>query len=500
MFETISARLSRTLGNLRPGARLTESNISDALSDVRRALLEADVALPVVRAFLERVRERALGEEVLRSLTPGQAFVGAVHDELVQLMTAEHPDLNLNVPPPAPLLVAGLQGSGKTTTCAKLARWLAERHGKKSLLVSCDVYRPAAIEQLRVLAGEVDAPFFETDERDPVAIARASLDEARRRMVDFVIIDTAGRLHVDEEMMTEAGALHAAVSPVETLFVADAMTGQDAVNVARAFGETLPLTGVVLTKADGDARGGAALSVRWVTGKPIKFLGTSEKLDGLEAFHAERIASRILGMGDILTLIEEAERKVDREEVDRLARKFQSGGRFNLEDLREQLRQMNQLGGVRKLVEHLPGLGDMADSAVESAEQKGLSRAGAVIDSMTPHERRHPQVIRGSRKRRIAAGSGTTLQDVNRVLKMGEQMQKMMRRMRNPGKMAQMMGALGGEGGGLPGMPGLPGLPGMGGGGGGLPGLGAMGGGALPSMPKPGRRSKSRGGKKRRSR
>ena len=321
MFETISDRLSRTLGKLRRGARLTEDNIGDALREVRRALLEADVALPVTREFLDRVRERAVGQEVLKSLTPGQALVGVVHDELVRLMAADHADLALNVPPPAPLLVAGLQGSGKTTTCAKIARWLAERHGRKALLASCDVYRPAAIEQLRVLAAEVETPFFETAERDPVAIARAALAEARRRFVDFVILDTAGRLHVDEEMMREASAIHAAVSPVETLFVADAMTGQDAVNVARAFNEALPLTGVVLTKADGDARGGAALSVRWVTGKPVKFLGTGEKLDALEAFHPDRIASRILGMGDVLTLIEEAERKVDRDKAEKLARR-----------------------------------------------------------------------------------------------------------------------------------------------------------------------------------
>ena len=455
MFETISERLSRTLGKLRRGARLSEGNVRDALREVRRALLEADVALPVAREFLDRVRARAIGQEVLKSLTPGQALVGVVHDELVRLMSAEHPDLALDVPSPAPLLVAGLQGSGKTTTCAKLARWLAERHGRKSLLVSCDVYRPAAIEQLRVLAAETGCPFFETPERDPVAIARAALPEARRRFVDFVILDTAGRLHVDEEMMREAAAIHAAVSPVETLFVADAMTGQDAVNVARAFGDALPLTGVVLTKADGDARGGAALSVRWVTGKPVKFLGTGEKLDGLEAFHPDRIASRILGMGDVLTLIEEAERKVDRDKAEKLARKLGAGRRFDLEDLRDQVRQMREMGGMRSVMERLPGMAALPSGAMERVDERGFVRTEAVIDSMTPHERLHPQVIRGSRKRRIAAGSGTTIQDVNRVLKQAEQMQKMMRRMQRKGGLARMMGALDGDG--LPGL--VPGAP-----------------------------------------
>ena len=442
MFEAISERLSRTLGNLRRGARLSEDNIAEALREVRRALLEADVALPVAREFLDRVRERAVGQEVLKSLTPGQALVGVVHEELVRLMAAEHADLVLNVPPPAPLLVAGLQGSGKTTTCAKLARWLAERHGRKALLASCDVYRPAAIEQLRVLAAEVDTPFFETGERDPVEIARAALAEARRRFVDFVILDTAGRLHVDDEMMREASAIHAAVSPAETLFVADAMTGQDAVNVARAFDEALPLTGVVLTKADGDARGGAALSVRWVTGKPVKFLGTGEKLDGIEAFHADRIASRILGMGDVLTLIEEAERKVDRDKAEKFARKMGAGKRFDLEDLRDQVRQMRGMGGMRTVMERLPGMAQLPSGAMDRVDEREFVRTEAVINSMTPHERRQPQVIRGSRKRRIATGSGTTIQDVNRVLKQAEQMQKMMRRMRRKGGLSRMMGGL----------------------------------------------------------
>ena len=442
MFEAISDRLSRTFGRLRRGGRLTEDNVADSLREVRRALLEADVALPVARDFLERVRVRALGQEVLKSLTPGQTLVGIVHEELVRLMAAESADIALNVPPPAPLLVAGLQGSGKTTTCAKLARWLAERHGRKSLLASCDVYRPAAIEQLRVLAGEIETPFFETRERDPVAIARAAVTEARRRFVDFVILDTAGRLHVDGELMREASAIHAAVSPVETLFVADAMTGQDAVNVARAFDEALPLTGVVLTKADGDARGGAALSVRWVTGKPVKFLGTGEKLDGLEAFHADRIASRILGMGDVLTLIEEAERKVDRDKAEKLARKMGEGRRFDLEDLRDQVRQMRDMGGMQSVMERLPGMSQLPAGAMERVNEREFVRTEAVINSMTPHERRNPQVIRGSRKRRIATGSGSTIQDVNRVLKQVDQMQKMMRRMRRKGGLARMMGGL----------------------------------------------------------
>ena len=478
MFEAISERLSRSLGKLRRGARLSEENIGDALREVRRALLEADVALPVTREFLDRVRARAVGQEVLKSLTPGQALVGVVHDELVRLMAAEHGGLALNVPPPAPLLVAGLQGSGKTTTCAKLARWLGERHGRKALLASCDVYRPAAIEQLRVLAAEVDAPFFETGERDPVEIARAAVAEARRRFVDFVILDTAGRLHVDDEMMREASAIHAAVSPVETLFVADAMTGQDAVNVARAFDEALPLTGVVLTKADGDARGGAALSVRWVTGKPVKFLGTGEKLDGLEAFHPDRIASRILGMGDVLTLIEEAERKVDRDKAEKLARKMGAGKRFDLEDLRDQVRQMRGMGGVRSVMERLPGMAQLPSGAMDRVDEREFVRTEAVINSMTPHERRQPQVIRGSRKRRIAAGSGTTIQDVNRVLKQADQMQKMMRRMRRKGGLSQMMGGLDPDG--LPDL--LSGMP-----------PGAVG----PGAAGPGRAAR-RGGKRRR--
>ena len=465
MFENISGRLARSLERLRRGARLGEDNIRDTLRDVRRALLEADVALPVARDFIERVRERAVGQEVLKSLTPGQAFIGVVHEELIALMSASDGDFALAVPPPAPVLVAGLQGSGKTTTCAKLARWLAERHGRKALLASCDVYRPAAIDQLRILAGEAGAAFFETGERDPVAIARGALAEARRRFVDYVILDTAGRLHVDEAMMAEASAIHAAASPVETLFVADAMTGQDAVNVARAFHEALPLTGVVLTKADGDARGGAALSVRSVTGRPIKFLGTGEKLDGLEPFHPDRIASRILGMGDVLTLIEEAERTVDRDKAEKLARKVGAGKRFDLEDLRDQVRQMRDMGGMRSVAEKLPGLAALPAGAMDRLDGRELVRTEAVINSMTPHERRHPQVIRGSRKRRIAAGSGTSVQEVNRVLKQAGQMQKMMRRMRSKRGLARMMNAFGGEG-----MPDLPvqGVP-AGGGGAGSP-------------------------------
>lgn len=499
MFESVRERLTGSLRGLGRGARLTEDNVRDTLRDVRRALLEADVALPVAREFVERVGERAVGREVLKSLTPGQAFVGVVHEELVRLMTASSGEsgLVLNAPPPAPILLAGLQGSGKTTTSAKLARWLAERHGRKSLLASCDVYRPAAAEQLRVLARELDLPFYGFDEgaggeggsgggggRDPVAIARGALAEARRLLVDYVILDTAGRLHVDEEMMREASAIHAAAAPVETLFVADAMTGQDAVNVARAFDEALPLTGVVLTKADGDARGGAALSVRRVTGKPVKFLGTGEKLDGLEPFHPERIASRILGMGDVLTLIEEAERKVDREKADALARKMGEGRRFDLEDLREQVRQMRGMGGMRSVLEKLPGAAELPAGAMERAgDDRSLVRTEAVIDSMTPHERRQPQVIRGSRKRRIAAGAGVAIQDVNRVLKQAEQMQKMMRRARSKGGLARMMGGmLGGGGAAGPGaLPGLGAGGALGGGGEGL-GLGL----GLPTLPEAG--------------
>ncbi len=439
MFENLSQRLGGVIRNLRGQARLTEDNIKDALREVRMALLEADVALPVVRGFIDRVRERAVGQEVLKSLSPGQALVKVVHDELVTTMGQANDALDLAAQPPAVILMAGLQGSGKTTTSAKLARWLRERHQKKVLLVSCDIYRPAAIDQLQTLAGEVGVEFFPSrPDQQPVAIAGAALDEARRRFLDVVIVDTAGRLHVDAEMMDEIRALNAAVEPVETLFVVDAMTGQDAANTARAFDDALPLTGVILTKTDGDARGGAALSVRELTGKPIKFLGTGEKSAALEPFHPDRMASRILGMGDVVSLVEDVQHKVDHEQAAKLAQKIKKGKGFTLEDFRDQLAQMEKMGGLESLVDKLPGMGELPQAARKQVDNREMRRMTAIIDSMTPHERRHVQVIKGSRKRRIAAGSGTQVQDVNRLLKQFTQMQKMMKKV-SKGGMAKMM-------------------------------------------------------------
>ena len=439
MFENLSQRLGGVIRNLRGQGRLTEENIADALREVRMALLEADVALPVVRGFVERVRERAVGQEVLKSLTPGQALVKVVHDELVVTMGRASDALNLAVQPPAVILMAGLQGSGKTTSSAKLARWLAERQKKKVLLVSCDVYRPAAIEQLRTLAGEIGAEFFPSSpDQDPVAIAGAALAEAKRRFVDVLIVDTAGRLHVDAAMMDEIRALNAALAPVETLFVVDSMTGQDAVNTARAFDEALPLTGVILTKTDGDARGGAALSVREVTGKPIKFLGTGEKSAALEPFHPDRMASRILGMGDVVSLVEEVQHKVDREQAEKLAKKIKQGKGFTLEDFRDQLGQMEQMGGLESMLDKLPGMGELPSAVRSQVDNREMRRMVAIINSMTPQERRHTQIIKGSRKRRIAAGSGTQVQDINRLLKQFTQMQKMMKRV-SKGGLAKMM-------------------------------------------------------------
>ncbi len=439
MFENLSQRLGGVIRNLRGQARLTEENIKDALREVRMALLEADVALPVVRGFIDRVRERAVGQEVLKSLSPGQALVKVVHDELVTTMGEANDALDLAAQPPAVILMAGLQGSGKTTTSAKLARWLQERLGKKVLLVSCDVYRPAAIDQLQTLAGEVGAEFFPSNpDQQPVAIAGAALEEARRRFLDVVIVDTAGRLHVDAGMMDEIRALNAAVEPVETLFVVDAMTGQDAANTARAFSDALPLTGVILTKADGDARGGAALSVRELTGKPIKFLGTGEKSAALEPFHPDRMASRILGMGDVVSLVEEVQHKVDRDQAEKLAHKIKKGKGFTLEDFRDQLGQMEKMGGLESLMDKLPGMGDLPSAVRNQVDNREMRRLVAIINSMTPQERRHVQIIKGSRKRRIAAGSGVQVQDVNRMLKQFPQMQTMMKKA-SKGGMAKMM-------------------------------------------------------------
>ena len=440
MFENLSERLTKTLRAVAGRSRLSDENISDALRDVRTALLEADVALGVVKDFIERVRVRAIGQEVATSLTPGQAMVKLVHDELVALMGEANDGLNLAAAPPAIVLMAGLQGAGKTTTVAKLARLLSERQKKKVAVVSTDVYRPAAIDQLQTLAAEVGATFIasRTDEA-PVAIATRAVAEAKMKFVDVLIVDTAGRLAIDTEMMAEIRALHAALRPIETLFVVDAMTGQDAANTAKAFNDALPLTGVVLAKADGDARGGAALSVRAITGKPIKFLGVGEKTDGLEPFHPDRIASRILGMGDVLTLIEEAERKVDRDKAERFAKKIQKGERFDLEDFREQLKQMANMGGVSSMLEKMPGMGQLPQGAQAQLGDGLFKQMGVIIDSMTRHERRYPDLVNGSRKRRIANGSGTQIQDVNRLLKQHKQMQKMMKKVTKKGGMQKMM-------------------------------------------------------------
>jgi signal recognition particle subunit SRP54 len=439
MFDNLTDRLSRVMKTLRGEARLTESNIQDALREVRVALLEADVALPVVRDFIARVREKALGQEVIGSLTPGQAAVAVVHQELVALMGEKNDALDFATQPPAVILLAGLQGSGKTTTSGKLAGWLRRELRKKVLLVSCDVYRPAAIEQLGTVAGQVEAEFFpSTVGEQPVDIARRALDYARKHYADVLIVDSAGRLAIDEAMMREITELHAALDPVETLFIVDAMQGQDAVNTAKAFGEALPLTGIILTKLDGDARGGAALSVRQVTGKPIKFAGVGEKLDALEPFYPDRMASRILGMGDVLSLIEDVRRSVDQVEAEKLARKVKSGKGFDLEDFKQQISQMKKMGGVAGLLDKLPGdLARMAQGAPQM-DDRAIRRLEGIINSMTMEERARPDLIKASRKRRIAAGAGASVQEVNRLLNQFEQTQKMMKMM-SKGGMAKMM-------------------------------------------------------------
>jgi signal recognition particle subunit SRP54 len=447
MLESLTERLSRVVKTLKGQARLTEDNISDALREVRLALLDADVALPVAKDFIGRVREKALGQDVLTSLTPGQAVVGIVHRELVTLMGEAGVGLDLAVQPPAVLLMAGLQGSGKTTSTGKLAKMLSAQK-KKVLLASADVYRPAAIEQLRTLAKQVDVGFYEAPaDAKPLEIALGALDHAKRHYFDVLIVDTAGRLSIDEAMMEEIRALHAAVKPVETLFVVDSMQGQDAVNVAKAFGDALPLTGVILTKLDGDARGGAALSVRAITGKPIKFVGVGEKLTGLEAFHPERMASRILGMGDVLSLIEEAQKNVDVAEAQKFAQKMKSGKGFDLEDFRQQIGQMKKMGGLSTLLDKLPGdLAKMAQGA--KVDDKMILRQEAIILSMTPAERAKPEILKASRKRRIAAGAGVSVQQVNQLLNQFESAQKMMK-MVSKGGMAKMMRGMKGM---LPGM------------------------------------------------
>lgn len=447
MFDNLTERLSKTLRHITGQAKLTEDNIQETLREVRMALLEADVALPVVKEFIEKVKEKAVGTEVIKNLSPGQAFVKIVQTELEQLMGAANEDLALNATPPAVVLMAGLQGAGKTTTIAKLARFLKERKKKSVLVVSADVYRPAAIKQLETLADEVGVTFFpSTIEQKPVDIAKAAIAEAKLKFVDVVLVDTAGRLHIDSEMMDEIKALHSAVNPVETLFVVDAMTGQDAANTAKAFNDALPLTGVILTKVDGDARGGAALSVRAITGKPIKFLGMGEKTEALEPFHPERVATRILGMGDMLSLIEQAEQKLDKEKAEKLTKKIKKGKGFDLEDFRDQLRQMKNMGGLGSLMDKLPMMGGVNLAAMAGQQDqadKQFVQMEAIISSMTMAERRDPDIINGSRKRRIAQGSGTQIQDVGRLIKQHKQMQKMMKKVMGNGGLTKMVRGLG---------------------------------------------------------
>ncbi len=453
MFDQLTQRLSQSISKLRGQGRLSEDSIKETLREVRIALLEADVALPVVQAFIGQVKEQALGQQVLKSLKPGQALVKIVHDELVRIMGEKNEELDLKANPPVVVMLAGLQGSGKTTTTAKLARHLKEETNKKVMVVSCDVYRPAAIEQLETLAGQVDVLFHPSSVTDtPVDIALQAVAAAKRQFADVLLLDTAGRLHVDAAMMEEIRQLHAAVEPHETLFVVDSMTGQDAANTARSFNDELALTGVILTKTDGDARGGAALSVREVTGKPIKFVGTGEKIDELQPFHPERVASRILGMGDVLSLVEDAQRHVDQEKAEKLARKIKRGRGFNLDDFRSQLEQMQNMGGLGNLVDKLPGMAELPDQVKGRVNDKQTTYMVAIINSMTPQERRFPDVIRGSRKRRIAAGSGTKIQDINRMLKQFSQMQRMMKKF-GKGGMGKMMRKMGGLKGRLP--PGL---------------------------------------------
>ncbi len=449
MFDNLSSRLSEAARNLSGQGRLTESNIKDTLRQVRLALLEADVALPVVKSFIERVRERSLGEEVGKSLTPGQELTKIFHSELVALFGTEHAPIDLRSQPPVVVLLAGLQGAGKTTTAAKLAKRLIDKDKKRVMLVSVDVYRPAAILQLQTLASEVGAMHCASSTEDkPVAIVDRAIDEAKRSYADVLIIDTAGRLHVDDDMMQEVVAVHGRSGASETLFVVDSMAGQDAVNAAKAFDNSLPLTGVVLTKADGDAKGGVALSVREITGKPIRFVGVGEKVDALEAFHPERMASRILGMGDVLSLVEEIEGKVDKAKAEKLAKKVKKGRGFDMSDLRDQLEQMMSMGGIGALMDKLPIPGKMDSAALkQGTDDKALKRQIALINSMTPAERRFPKTISGSRRKRIAAGSGLQVQDVNRLLKQFTQMEKMMKKMARGGMKKMLRGM---PGGGMP--------------------------------------------------
>lgn len=449
MFDQLTEKLTRAFKNITGQGRFTEENMQTALREVRLSLLEADVALPVVKIFIERIKEKALGQDIDSNLKSNQALIKIIKEELIQIMGEKRAEFNYSTQPPAVCLMAGLQGSGKTTNCAKLARYLSETEKKKVMLVSVDVYRPAAITQLQVLADSIDVICFPTDPQEsPVKTVTQALDQAKKQFIDVVIIDTAGRLHIDDEMMDELKKIHHVAKPIETFFVVDAMTGQDAATTAKAFHDALPLTGVILTKMDGDARGGAALSVKHITGQPIKFMSFGEKLHSFEPFHPERIASRILGMGDILSLIEEVERKTDKKSSEKLAKKIKKGNGFDLDDFKQQLLQMNKMGGISSMLTKLPGMANVPQQAKNEVNDKSLAQTIAIINSMTPKERRLPKIIIGSRKRRIALGSGTQIQDVNRLLKRFEQMQKMMQKISKPGGLKNMMRGVQG----LPGM------------------------------------------------
>jgi len=446
MFSNLSERLSRVIKNLSGQGRLTEDNIKETLRDIRLALLEADVALSVVKDFIDHIQTKSIGTEVMDSLTPGQALIKLVRDELALMMGEQCDTLNLHTQPPAVILIAGLQGSGKTTTVAKLAHWLQQYHKKSILVASTDIYRPAAIQQLETLAKQIHVEFYpSTPNQDPIDIANNAIQAAKSKLIDIVIIDTAGRLHIDNDMMIEITRLHAAINPIETLFVVDSMTGQDAANTAQAFNQALPLTGIILTKTDGDARGGAALSIRHITGKPIKFMGIGEKIDAIEPFYPDRVASRILGMGDILTLVEEAERNLDRSKAEKLAKKIKKGKVFDLEDFREQLKQISNMGGIMGIMNKLPGINALPKVATDKINDKSLTEIEAIINSMTTKERRFPALINGSRKRRIAVGSGTDIQAINRLLKQFTVMQKMMKKMSKQGGLLKLMRGMQGK-------------------------------------------------------
>lgn len=445
-FNHLSERLHKVIKNLSGQGRLTESNIEETLREIRIALLEADVALPVVKTFIDDIKVKAIGKEVMESLKPGEMLIKLVHDELVTLMGEHNATLNLSMQPPAVILMAGLQGSGKTTTVAKLARWLKEDQKKSVLVASADIYRPAAIAQLETLAKTVGVEFYLShSDQDPVAIAHQAIQAAKNKVVDVVILDTAGRLHIDDAMMTEIKRLHEAIQPIETLFVVDSMTGQDAAKTAKAFDEALPLTGVILTKTDGDARGGAALSIRYITGKPIKFMGVGEKIEALEPFYPDRMASRILGMGDVLTLIEDAQRNLDKEKAEKLAKKIRKGKLFDLEDFRDQIKQIHKMGGLMGIMNKLPGMNSLPAQVKDQINDKKLTRIEAIINSMRPIERRFPDRIKNSHKRRISAGSGTTVQHVNELLKQFMQMQKMMKKISKQGGMMKMLRGMRGK-------------------------------------------------------